>query len=51
MRLEEATEAVVKLYKCGRFVRNVFSKLRETRAMTYEQAKEINKILNLGVEE
>nr|DAI85889.1 MAG TPA: hypothetical protein [Caudoviricetes sp.] len=51
MRLEEATETAVKRYKCERFVRNVFSKLRETKAITYGQAKEINKILNLGVEE
>lgn len=54
--LEEATESAVKLYKRERFVRNVFSKLifnklRGTKAMTYEQAKEINKILNLEVEE
>ncbi len=50
-RLKEATESAVKLYKRERFVRNVFSKLRGTIAMTYKQAKEINKILNLEVEE
>lgn len=49
--LKEATESEVKLYKREMFVRNVFSKLRVTIAMTYKQAKEINKILNLEVEE
>ena len=51
LRLEEATEEAVKVYKIGVFVRGVFRKLRETKAMTYEQAKEINTILDLGVVE
>lgn len=51
LTLEEATEERIKEYKIRTFVQKVFNKLRENKRMTYEQAKKINEILNLGVQE
>ena len=59
--LEEATEEKIKEYKIRMFVQKVFNKLRENKCMYYTQtdpldeifaqAKKINEILNLGVQE
>lgn len=61
LTLEEATEERIKEYKIRRFVQKVFNKLRENKCMYYTQtdpldeifaqAKKINEILNLGVQE
>lgn len=50
MTLEEATDEAVIKYKAIQFIRAVKSAMNNTK-MTYKQAKEINEILNLGVEE
>lgn len=49
--LEEATQEKIKEYKSRRFIRRVFNRLKQKQSMTYEQAKKINEILNLGVVE
>lgn len=49
--LEEATEEKIKEYKIRGFIRRVFYKLKQKKSMTYEQAKKINEILGLGVQE
>ena len=49
--LEEATEEEVNRFVRTNFVRNVFKSLFEKKGMTYEQAKQINELLNLGVVE
>ena len=51
LTLEEATEEKIKEYKIRRFIRRVFNRLKQKQSMTYEQAKKINEILNLGVQE
>lgn len=52
MRLEEATTEAVKKYKETQFIYAVkLAMINNTKIMTYKQAKEINKILNLGVDE
>ena len=50
LMLEEATDETVIKYKAIQFIRAVKSAMNNTK-MTYKQAKEINEILNLGVEE
>lgn len=50
LTLEEATDEAVIKYKAIQFIRAVKSAMNNTK-MTYKQAKEINEILNLGVEE
>lgn len=49
--LEEATEEKIKEYKIRRFIRSVFNELKLKKSMTYAQAKKINEILDLGVQE
>lgn len=49
--LEEATEEKIKEYKIRGFIRRVFNELRQKKSITYAQAKKINEILNLGVQE
>lgn len=51
LRLEEATEKKIKEYKVRGFIRRVFHELKQKKSMTYEQAKKINEILGLGVQE
>lgn len=51
LTLEEATEEKIKEYKIRGFVRRVFNELKQKKSMTYEQAKKINEILGLGVQE
>lgn len=48
--LEEATEEAVIKYKAVQFIRAVKMAMNNTK-MTYAQAKEIDKILNLGIGE
>lgn len=50
MRLEEATTEAVEKHKAIQFIRAVKLAMNNT-TMTYKQAQEINKILNLGMEE
>ena len=50
MTLEEATTEAVEKYKAIQFIRAVKLAMNNTK-MTYKQAQEINKILNLGMEE
>lgn len=49
--LEEATEEKIKKYEIRGFIRRVFNELKLKKSMTYEQAKKINEILELGVQE
>lgn len=49
--LEEATEEKIKKYKIRGFIRRVFNELKLKNSMTYAQAKKINEILDLGVQE
>lgn len=49
--LEEATEEKIKEYKIRGFIRRVFNELKLKKSMTYTQAKKINEILELGVQE
>ena len=49
--LEEATEEKIKEYKIREFIRRVFNELKQKKSMTYAQAKKINEILGLGVQE
>lgn len=49
--LEEATEEKIKEYKIRGFIRRVFNELKLKNSMTYAQAKKINEILGLGVQE
>lgn len=49
--LEEATEEKIKEYKIRGFIRRVFNELKLKKSMTYAQAKKINEILGLGVQE
>lgn len=49
--LEEATEEKIKEYKIRGFIRSVFNELKLKKSMTYAQAKKINEILGLGVQE
>ena len=49
--LEEATEEKIKEYKIRGFIRRVFNELELKKSMTYAQAKKINEILDLGVQE
>lgn len=51
IRLEEATEEKIKEYKIRGFIRRVFNELKLKQSMTYAQAKKINEILGLGVQE
>lgn len=51
LRLEEATEEKIQEYKNTCFVHSVFEAMRGKKSMTYSQAKQINEILRLGVEE
>ena len=50
MTLEEATTEAVEKYKAIQFIRAVKLAMNNTK-MTYKQAQEINKILNLGMGE
>lgn len=50
MTLEEATTKAVEKYKAIQFIRAVKLAMNNTK-MTYKQAQEINKILNLGMGE
>lgn len=49
--LEEATDEKIEEYKIKNFIQQVCSELSGEKYMTYEQAKKINEILKLGVEE
>lgn len=49
--LKEATEEKIKEYKICGFIRRVFYELKQKKSMTYAQAKKINEILGLGVQE
>lgn len=49
LMLEEATTEAVGKYKAIQFIRAVKLAMNNTK-MTYKQAQEINKILNLGME-
>ena len=49
--LEEATEEKIKEYKIRVFIRRVSNELKLKNSMTYAQAKKINEILDLGVQE
>lgn len=49
MTLEEATDEAVERYNAIKFIKQVREALKNVN-LTYGQAKEINKILNLGVE-
>lgn len=49
--LEEATEEKIKEYEIRGFIRRVFNELKLKNSMTYAQAKKINEILDLGVQE
>lgn len=51
LTLEEATEEKIKEYKIRGFIRRVFYELKQKKSMTYGQAKKINEILCLGVQE
>lgn len=51
IRLDEATEEKISKHKTRRFVQRVFNELEQKKSMTYEQAKQVNKILDLGVQE
>lgn len=51
LTLEEATEEKIKEYKIRGFIRRVFYELKLKKSMTYTQAKKINEILELGVQE
>lgn len=51
IRLDEATEEKINKYKARGFVQRVFNELRQKKSMTYEQAKQVNEILDLGVQE
>lgn len=48
-RLEEADPSKIYEYKTQCFVKRVFNELTIKKSMTYEQAKKINEILELGV--
>lgn len=50
LRLEEADPSKIWEYTTQRFAMRVFKELKEKKTITYEQAKRINQILNLGVE-
>lgn len=41
----------VKKNKIRGFIRRVFNELKQKKSMTYAQAKKINEILGLGVQE
>ena len=49
--LEEATEEKIKEYKIRVFIRRGCNELKLKKSMTYAQAKKINEILGLGVQE
>ena len=49
--LEEATDEKIEEYKIKNFIQRVCSELSGEKYITYEQAKRINEILELGVEE
>ena len=51
MTLDEATEEKIQQYKINVFIRNVYAALKINKSMNYEQAKQINELLNLGVKE
>lgn len=51
MRLEEAKEEKIQQYKIDVFIRKVYAALKINKSMNYEQAKQINELLNLGVKE
>lgn len=51
LTLEEATEEKVKEYRIRGFIRRVFNEMKLKKSMTYAQAKKINEILDLGVQE
>ena len=51
MTLDEATEEKIQQYKINVFIRKVYAALKINKSMNYEQAKQINELLNLGVKE
>lgn len=51
LSLVEATDEAVDKFTRSKFVNNVFRALRDKRSMTYTQAKQINEILRLEVQE
>lgn len=51
MTLEEATEEKIQQYNKRMFIHRVYVALRINKTMNYEQAKQVNEILNLGVKE
>ena len=50
LSLEEATEKAVTKFVRTEFIRNVFKAVVDKK-LTYEQAKQINEVLDLGVKE
>lgn len=51
MTLEEATEEKIHQYNKRVFIHMVYVALKINKTMNYEQAKQVNEILNLGVKE
>ena len=51
MTLEEATEEKIQQYNKRVFIHMVYAALKINKTMSYEQAKQINELLNLGVKE
>lgn len=51
MTLGEATEEKIQQYKIDVFICKVYAALKINKSMNYEQAKQINELLNLGVKE
>ena len=52
MTLEETTEEKIQQYNKRMFIHKVYvAALKTKKTMNYEQAKQVNEILNLGVKE
>lgn len=49
--LEQATDEAIIKYNQTKFAKSVLYSLNNLQSITYEQARQINKILNLGVKE
>lgn len=50
-RLEQATEDKISMYKRTQFTQKVFREMKQKKTISYIQAKQINEILDLGVQE
>lgn len=51
LRLEQATDDKISVYKRTQFTQKVFREMEQKRTISYIQAKQINEILDLGVQE